>query len=212
MNDHELNRERRKQRAFERLGTNNPRCAFCGFDEPAGDGASSHRRPRFDDEIGPSLPQLPSPLERWQKDHPPRQRKSAKRSGTHWAFPSRLGRPVRTVGQAPSRIRDEALRRSTSGREQSGGAAMSDDHILESSKVPDEPDRLPIAVRAFAPPPHEADRESDTASQALRQARAAVRMDARLRHRDYGRRGATAEDWRLSTAQRRRAGRSRALL
>ena len=34
MNDHELNRERRKQRALERLGTNTPRCPLCGIDEP----------------------------------------------------------------------------------------------------------------------------------------------------------------------------------
>jgi len=30
MNDREKEQERRKQRAFERLGTNNPRCVHCG--------------------------------------------------------------------------------------------------------------------------------------------------------------------------------------
>ena len=34
MDQLELNRERRRQRALERLGTNNPRCPFCGFDNP----------------------------------------------------------------------------------------------------------------------------------------------------------------------------------
>jgi hypothetical protein len=34
MNDHELNRERRRQRVLERLGSNTPRCLFCGIDEP----------------------------------------------------------------------------------------------------------------------------------------------------------------------------------
>ena len=30
----ELNRERRRQGALEHLGTNSPRCPFCGFDNP----------------------------------------------------------------------------------------------------------------------------------------------------------------------------------
>ena len=34
MNKHELNRERREQRALERLGSNNPRCIFCPCDDP----------------------------------------------------------------------------------------------------------------------------------------------------------------------------------
>lgn len=34
MNEQELRRERRKQRVLERLGTNAPRCPFCGIDEP----------------------------------------------------------------------------------------------------------------------------------------------------------------------------------
>ena len=34
MNELELKRERRKQRALERLGSNNPRCVACGFDDP----------------------------------------------------------------------------------------------------------------------------------------------------------------------------------
>ena len=37
---------------------------------------------------------------------------------------------------------------------------MTEDHMSKSSKVPDEPDRLPIAVRAFAPPPQKT--EDDT--------------------------------------------------
>jgi hypothetical protein len=34
MNEHELNRERRTQRALERLGTTNPRCFFCDCNDP----------------------------------------------------------------------------------------------------------------------------------------------------------------------------------
>ena len=34
MNQLELNRERRRQRALERLGSNNPRCLFCPCDDP----------------------------------------------------------------------------------------------------------------------------------------------------------------------------------
>jgi len=34
MNDHELKSERRRQKALERLGANNPRCIFCPCDDP----------------------------------------------------------------------------------------------------------------------------------------------------------------------------------
>ena len=34
MDKRELNRERRRQRALERLGTNDPRCVVCGYDDP----------------------------------------------------------------------------------------------------------------------------------------------------------------------------------
>jgi hypothetical protein len=34
MKKHELNRERRRQQALERLGTNKPWCVMCGFDDP----------------------------------------------------------------------------------------------------------------------------------------------------------------------------------
>jgi hypothetical protein len=34
MDQLELNRERRRQRALERLGNNNPRCVICGCDDP----------------------------------------------------------------------------------------------------------------------------------------------------------------------------------
>ena len=34
MNDHELNRERRKQRALERLGHEHAPMPFCGIEEP----------------------------------------------------------------------------------------------------------------------------------------------------------------------------------
>ena len=34
MNELELKRERRRQRALERLGSNNPRCVICGCDDP----------------------------------------------------------------------------------------------------------------------------------------------------------------------------------
>jgi hypothetical protein len=34
MNKRELNRQRRMQRALERLGSNNPRCVICGCDDP----------------------------------------------------------------------------------------------------------------------------------------------------------------------------------
>jgi hypothetical protein len=34
MDKRELNRERRKQRALERLGSNNPSCVLCSYDDP----------------------------------------------------------------------------------------------------------------------------------------------------------------------------------
>jgi len=74
MNDYELNRERRRQRACERLGTNNPRCPFCGVTDPHTDplvmelhhiGGRS-----FDDTLVPVCRNCHRILSDWQKDHP----------------------------------------------------------------------------------------------------------------------------------------------
>jgi len=74
MNDHELKRERRKQRALERLGTNTPRCPFCGIDEPLV--FELHHVPGRDfDESNETLVPVCRNCHRilsdWQKDHPP---------------------------------------------------------------------------------------------------------------------------------------------
>lgn len=74
MNDQELKRERRKQRALERLGTNTPRCPFCGIDEPLV--FELHHVPGRDfDESNEALVPICRNCHRilsdWQKDHPP---------------------------------------------------------------------------------------------------------------------------------------------
>ena len=69
---------------------------------------------------------------------------------------------------------------------------------------PVQPDRLPIALRAYAPPPPakpdaEPSRETRSGKPAP-----AIRMDARLRYRNDSRRGAAFAHRRISVPQRRR--------
>lgn len=70
MNDLELNRERRKQRACERLGTNKPRCPFCGIDEPLVMELHHVSGRAFDDTLVPICRNCHRILSDWQKDHP----------------------------------------------------------------------------------------------------------------------------------------------
>ncbi len=72
MNDHELKRERRKQRALERLGTNNPKCPFCGADEPLVFELHHIAGRAHGDEALPVCRNCHRILSDWQKDHPPR--------------------------------------------------------------------------------------------------------------------------------------------
>lgn len=71
MNDHELKRERRKQKALERLGTNTPRCPFCGIDEPLVFELHHVSGRAFGDEIIHICRNCHRVLSDWQKDHPP---------------------------------------------------------------------------------------------------------------------------------------------
>ena len=71
MNQLELNRERRRQRALERLGTNNPRCPFCGIDEPLAMELHHIASRAFDDQLVPVCRNCHRVLSDWQKDHPP---------------------------------------------------------------------------------------------------------------------------------------------
>ena len=72
MDEVELNRERRRQRALERLGTNNPRCPFCGIDEPLVMELHHIAGDAFDHEIKiPICRNCHRILSDWQKDHPP---------------------------------------------------------------------------------------------------------------------------------------------
>ncbi len=72
MNDHELNRERRRQRALERLGTNTPRCPFCGIEDPLVLELHHIAGRDFDDTLIPVCRNCHRILSDWQKDHPPR--------------------------------------------------------------------------------------------------------------------------------------------
>ncbi len=70
MNDIELRRERRKQRALERLGTNNARCPFCGIDEPLAMELHHVAGRAFDETLVPVCRNCHRILSDWQKDHP----------------------------------------------------------------------------------------------------------------------------------------------
>jgi hypothetical protein len=71
MNDHEQNRERRRQRALERLGTNTPRCPFCGIEDPLVLELHHIAGRDFDDALIPVCRNCHRILSDWQKDHPP---------------------------------------------------------------------------------------------------------------------------------------------
>jgi hypothetical protein len=71
VNQVELNRERRKQRALERLGTNNPCCPFCGFNNPLALELHHIAGEAFDGKTTPVCRNCHRVLSDWQKDHPP---------------------------------------------------------------------------------------------------------------------------------------------
>ncbi len=77
MNDHELNRERRRQRALERLGTNTPRCPLCGIDDPLALELHHIAGRDYDDELVPVCRNCHRLLSDRQKDHPPGNNRSA---------------------------------------------------------------------------------------------------------------------------------------
>jgi hypothetical protein len=70
MQKKELNRERRKQRACERLGTNEPRCPFCGVTDPLVMELHHVGGRAFDDTLVPICRNCHRILTDWQKDHP----------------------------------------------------------------------------------------------------------------------------------------------
>ena len=70
MNDIELRRERRRQRVLERLGSNNPRCVVCGYDDPHVLQRHHIAGRAFDDESVVVCANHHGPLSDWQKDHP----------------------------------------------------------------------------------------------------------------------------------------------
>ncbi|MGO9682251.1 MAG: hypothetical protein ACLPTZ_06600 [Beijerinckiaceae bacterium] len=69
MNDIELRRERRRQRALERLGSNNPRCVICGFDEPLALELHHLAGQAFGDDTVPVCRNCHRRLSDYQKDH-----------------------------------------------------------------------------------------------------------------------------------------------
>ena len=66
----ELNRECRRQRALERLGTNSPWCPFCGFDDPLALELHHIAGEAFDETEVPVCRNCHRTLSDWQKDHP----------------------------------------------------------------------------------------------------------------------------------------------
>jgi hypothetical protein len=73
VNDCELKRERRRQRALERLGSNKPRCIFCGCDEPLALELHHIAGRAFDGEVVVVCRNCHRRLSDPQKDHPVKQ-------------------------------------------------------------------------------------------------------------------------------------------
>ena len=65
----ELNRERRRQRALERLGSNNPRCVICGCDDPLALELHHLAGQAFGDDLAPVCRNCHRRLSDYQKDH-----------------------------------------------------------------------------------------------------------------------------------------------
>jgi len=75
MNDRELSRERRRQRALERLGSNHPRCVICGHDDPLALDLHHIAGRGYSDEQAPVCRNCHPRLSDDQKDHPSADRK-----------------------------------------------------------------------------------------------------------------------------------------
>jgi hypothetical protein len=65
----ELNRERRRQRALERLGSNNPQCVVCGCDDPLALELHHLAGQAFGDDMAPVCRNCHRRLSDYQKDH-----------------------------------------------------------------------------------------------------------------------------------------------
>jgi 5-methylcytosine-specific restriction endonuclease McrA len=71
MDKRELNRERRRQRALERFGRNDPRCVVCGYGDPLALELHHVAGRDFGDELAIVCRNHHRPLSDHQKDHPP---------------------------------------------------------------------------------------------------------------------------------------------
>jgi hypothetical protein len=71
MNDFELGRQRREQRALERLGSNNPSCVICGCDDPFALELHHIAGRAFDDETVRVCRNCHARLTDHQRDHSP---------------------------------------------------------------------------------------------------------------------------------------------
>ncbi len=69
MNDLELRRERRKQQALGRLGSNSPRCVVCGCDDPLALELHHLAGQAFGDDTVPVCRNCHRRLSDFQKDH-----------------------------------------------------------------------------------------------------------------------------------------------
>ena len=110
MDKRELNRERRRQRALERLGTNSPRCSFCGFDNPLALELHHIAGEAFDEKTAPVCRNCHRVLSDWQKDHPA----ASAIHPTIWSASDMRcwsSRHVRAFGQMAARTRNKAIRR-----------------------------------------------------------------------------------------------------
>ena len=155
MNKRELNRERRRQRALERLGRTIRAASSAAIDDPLALELHHIAGQAFDGELVPVCRNCHRRLSDWQKDHPPQ--------------PSDPPSDLERIGMLPrgladlfellvKRLREFAAKlfalepRPSTRR---GGAVMNDDCHLDNEAATWL--RSPIAcrsqLRAFAPPP-----------------------------------------------------------
>ena len=162
MNNHELNLERRRQRALERLGTNTPRCVVCGFDNPLALELHHIAGRAYDDELVPVCRNCHTArLSDAQSGPLPsaRQRKAGRRSRANASaiFFSVSLSCSRQWAKRFRGFRDGALRNRQAAARAMRGATVTDDHLPRSCSVVAGRARwlADCGSRAFAPPPSE---------------------------------------------------------
>ena len=192
MDEVELKRERRKQRALERLGSNNPRCVVCGFDDPLALELHHIAGRSFDEEAVPVCRNCHRRLSDHQKDHSLAQAKAGSELAPSRVFWTALP----TFSKCSSSAFANSRRNSPSSTTTRKRMKRRRCHERSHHRSPEDLGSRLCAAASGAG-------RQQTCSQKSDEDYASFRMDARLRHRNDGRRGAAAQGRRLSIPKRR---------